>query len=397
MIQKACPSSMEATPTSPPPLPVRVGYLVSTRSYGGPERQIVGVARALDRSRFSLIIITFVCHPSEERPLLTEARNAGIPTATVHMPSTFDPRGISRLLRTLRDENVAVLCPFGYKADVLGWIAGRMLRLPLLATCGGWTGHSWSVRQYERVDRWVYRLMDRVIAVSEATRQQLICSGVPSGRVVLVPNAVDTQHFHPHGTSDLREKLGISAETVVVAAVARLSPEKGHRYLVEAFSRLSDKTPVHLVLAGDGPERVRLERTAASMALSQHITFLGWCEDVRQVYWASDIIALPSLTEGLPCAVLEAMACGKPVVASDVGGVAEALGRSGAGMLVPACDSLALAGALSDLIADPHVALRMGQSARRRAEGMTFGGNARRMEAAWGQLARNSDANRAQP
>ena len=381
MIQEACPSSMEATPTSPPPLPVRVGYLVSTRAYGGPERQIVGVARALDRSRFTPIIITFVCHPNEERPLLTEARKAGIPTATVHMPTTFDPRGAIRLIRLLRSTCVRLLCTRGYKGDILGLLAGRALSLPVVVTCGGWTGHTLLVRLYEWLDRFACRIADRVIAVSEAMRQQVIQMGGAPASVVVVPNAVDSEQFAPGDGSLARAEMGIPQDATVIASVGRLSPEKGHRYLVEAVSLLQSERPYHLLLVGDGPERARLEAMVKSLGLSPVTTFLGWRLDVVDLYRASDIVALPSLTEGMPNAALEAMACGKPVVASDVGGVAEALCCGEAGLLVPTAQPAALAGALSYLMERPELAQSLGQRGREKARRMTLALNAAALEA----------------
>ena len=380
MIQEARPSSTEPSPTSPPAPPVRVGYLVSTRSYGGPERQIVGVARALDRSRFSPIIITFVCHPSEERPLLTEARNAGIPTATVHMPSTFDPRGIHRLVRVLRSNSVGLLVTRGYKANTLGLMAGRLIGVPVVAVCGGWTAHTWSVRLYESLDRIALRHADQIAVVSEATREALIGAGIASRRIAVVPNAVDSTVFRPGDGTRLRKELGIGKETVVIAAVGRLSPEKGHSCLVEGFAHVRSRLPCHLLLAGDGPERPVLESLVLSSGLPTVTTFLGWHSDVREVYWAADIVCLPSLSEGMPNAVLEAMACGKPVVGSDVGGVRELLADNESGIVVPPGNACALARAITRLIEDRDLAGRIGRCALERAREMTFSRSARLLE-----------------
>ena len=394
MIQEARPSSTEPSPTSPPAPPVRVGYLVSTRSYGGPERQIVGVARALDRTRFSPIIITFVCHPSEERPLLTEARKAGIPTATVHMPTTFDPRGVQRLMRVLRSNSVGLLCTRGYKADILGLMAGRLIAIPLVAVCGGWTAHTWLIRLYESADRTALRHMDHVVAVSEAMRRTLIGAGIAPKRIAVAPNAVDATIFRPGDGTRLRKELSIEKDTLVIAAAGRLSPEKGHRYLVEGFAHVRSRLPCHLLLAGDGPERPVLESLVLSLGLRTVTTFVGWHSDVREVYWAADVVCLPSLREGMPNAVLEAMACGKPVVGSDVGGVRELLADNESGILVPPGDPQALARAVTRIVEDPELAERMGKCALDRAGEMTFWRTARLIENAYASTLRNSSGSR---
>lgn len=358
--------------------PCGVAYLVSTRSYGGPERQIVGAACKLDPGQFRPLIVTFICLRDERRPLLEEAAAAGLPTATVRMTATFDPRGVWGLLKVLRDHGIGLVNTRGYKADLLGLIGGRMLGLPVIATCGGWTGHTPMVRLYERLGRMAYRLADRVITVSEATRRKVIQFGVPPQRVVAVPNAVDTERFRPGDGSALRAQLGVSPGAVLVVTVGRLSPEKGHEHLVRAVGSQRDRSGIRLVLVGDGPERARLEQLVADQRLTGAVTFAGWRDDVAEFYHAADIIALPSLMEGLPNAMLEAMACGKPVVATDVGGVAEALGDTG--LVVPPGNTAAFAQALTRLVDDPGLARALGERARDRAAGMTFESNARRFE-----------------
>ena len=359
--------------------PVGVAYIVATQAFGGPERQIIGVLSELDRSRFDPVLISFTRYHGERRPVLVEAEAAGLATVAIRMTTPFDPRAIPLLARALRRHRVGIISPRGYKADLLGLLLGRLLGLPVVATCGGWTGHTWRVQFYERVDRMAYRFMDAIVAVSEATRRQVIGFGARPERVRVVPNAVDGRRYHPGDGTALRAELGIAPEATVIAAMGRLSPEKGHRYLVEAFAQLPRAKPLHLLFVGDGPERSRLEELAASRGVSD-VTFAGWQRDMAAFYRAADLVALPSLAEGLPNAVLEAMACAKPIVASDVGGVGEVIRDGETGLLVRPSDAAALRDALSRLVEDPSQAAALAQRAHAHAGGLTFTRNARLLE-----------------
>ncbi|UCH33718.1 MAG: glycosyltransferase [Armatimonadota bacterium] len=353
---------------------------MATRSHGGPERQILGVATRHERSRFRPLIVSFVSYHGERRPVLDEANRAGLPTAAVRMTATLDPRGVSGLARMLRQEAISLVATYGYKADILGLMAGRLVGVPVVATCGGWTGHTRLVCLYEALDKLALRLADRVIAVSEATRSALLQSGVDPRRIAVVPNAVDGERFRPGDGSRLRAELGVAPDTAVIVSVGRLSREKGHRYLIDAAAQLRSPQRIHLLFVGDGPEKPALERLVASHDMTAMTTFAGWRTDVVPFYRAADIVVLPSLTEGLPVALLEAMACGKPVVASDVGGVAEVLGASAYGLVVPPANPSALTNALACLVERRHFAHALAERARERATQMTFDTSVRLLE-----------------
>jgi glycosyltransferase involved in cell wall biosynthesis len=211
------------------------------------------------------------------------------------------------------------------------------------------------------------QLASAFIAVSAPIHAELEGAGIPAARIRAIPNGVDTRRFAPPGPAErrrLRRDLGLPPVPVVVYA-GRLSPEKGVDVLVDAWAEARRRGVVAtLCVVGDGPERGALERRARDRGVLGAVRFAGAIADVAPWLRAAEALVLPSRTEGLSVALLEAMSCGLPVVATDVGGTRAAAG--GAAVLVPPADPRALAEALAAVLADPARAALLGEAARRR-------------------------------
>lgn len=215
------------------------------------------------------------------------------------------------------------------------------------------------------------RLVDRVTAVSGAARQALIQAGIPPHKIEVIYSSVDCDHFRPDCAPDLRRQLGIPIDALVVGVVGHLTPRKGQRFLLQAAPAILERIPrACFLFCGEGESRQRLEQMAAALGASERVRFLGFMSDVRPVLQSLDVFVLPSEREALGVALLEAMAMGKPVVASCVGGIAEAVQHQQTGLLVPPADVEALSEALVTLLLDPAMRKRMGEQARLRAQGM---------------------------
>jgi glycosyltransferase involved in cell wall biosynthesis len=217
--------------------------------------------------------------------------------------------------------------------------------------------------------RWLYGQMDAVIAISRAVRDALASRGIPASAITVVPSGVDTARFAPTDSRAARSLLGVPDDVPVVAIVASLHPRKGHAFLLEALAELAARgvRPLCLV-AGTGPEgQALLERTEA-LGLASQLRWLGALGDVRPVFAAADVIVLPSLAEGLGVAAIEAMASGRPVVASAVGGIPELIRDGVEGLLVPAGDAHALATALERALVSAELRHSLGAAGRTRAD-----------------------------
>jgi glycosyltransferase involved in cell wall biosynthesis len=216
-------------------------------------------------------------------------------------------------------------------------------------------------------DRLVSRLVDRVIAVSEAARAFLITSkGYEARKIVVVPNGRDLSVFCPGaGGQAVRKELGIDRTTPLVGVVGRLEEQKGHVYLLEGWSAVLAEFPdARLLVVGEGTLRSMLERRVKELGIAHSVLFAGFRADVPRVLDALDVLALPSLYEGMPLTAIEGSAMAKPIVATAVDGTPEVIREGRTGRLVPPREPAALARALRALLADPAAAQRMGCAGR---------------------------------
>ena len=223
---------------------------------------------------------------------------------------------------------------------------------------------------YRALERLSNRCLHRAIAVSEATKRDWVRrTGIPADRVVTIHNGVDAHHFQ-RGRSQAaaRQELGLPNDgRLIVGGVGRLDAAKGFAYLIEAAAMLAADFPqLHLAIAGQGGLREELEELARRFGVANRVQFLGQCADVRIVYDALDVYAMPSLCEALPYALLEAIAHELPVAAATVGGIPEVIVEGETGFLTPPRDATALAAALRSLIESQDLRLRLGRAGRER-------------------------------
>ena len=305
----------------------------------------------------------------------------GVRAEIIPFRKTYDLAAAGRLAAFIRREKVEVLHSHSMLTNILSRIAGRWARVPVsvstehltMELARGGRGEGLSERlkavYYRRLDNFTSRLGDRVIAVSAAVRADLLEQGMDPGRVTVIQNGIEIPPLDPGAGRRTRAELGIPAETPVIGTVGRLSPQKDYPTLLQAASAVVAACPraVFLVL-GDGDLRLALEKRAEELGLGESFRFLGYRENVMAMVSAFDIFALSSLWEGLPLAVLEAMALARPVVATAVPGTAEALAQGGAGFTVPLRDHNSLAERIIELVEDPEQARRMGAEGRRQVE-----------------------------
>jgi glycosyltransferase involved in cell wall biosynthesis len=211
-----------------------------------------------------------------------------------------------------------------------------------------------------------------LVAVSEQVREAMLQNlrGVPAGRIVTICNSVDvTRYGNAARRAKLRADLRLGADDVVAAMVATFKEQKGHRFLLEALPDVVEQFPqFHILMIGDGALRSSMETLARDLHLEKCVHFLGNRSDVPDLLAASDLFLLPSLWEGLPMALVEAMASGLPSIATQVSGTSQVMLHSETGLLVPPASAEKLRAALVELLASPKIMKRMGNSARQRVE-----------------------------
>jgi glycosyltransferase involved in cell wall biosynthesis len=346
--------------------PVVLAELAGSAAYGGGERYLELLFDRLDRARYRALLIC-----PEPGPFVGRMKERGVETHLVHLAPLFNPIALWRLTRLLARERVTILQTHGARANFYGRIAGRLAGVPVIIS----TVHN-SLKDYESrlLTRWLYAtalrltllFVHRIICVSDSNRRDLIdeCPAA-AARIQTVYNGVDPSAFPSQpNRQKVRQELGITQGPVLVM-IARLTEAKGHRYLLQALPCLLETWPqLCCVFVGEGELHESLHRMAIDLGVERPCRFVGVREDIADILAAADVVVLPSLSEGFPFVLLEALAMGCPVVASRVNGVPELIEDHKTGLLVPARDPHALAMAIQEVLSDPIAASKMGAAGR---------------------------------
>jgi len=372
---------------------MHIVHLTASALYGGPERQMLGLAAALPSDHAS----TFLSFSEKGRcrPFLAAARTAGFDAAELRHDTPDFRSSVRELTAFLRGNVADVLITHGYKSNLLGRPAARRAGIPIVSVSRGWTGENLKVWCYEAIDRLHLRFMDRVVCVSAGQAERVRRAGVPVERVRMIRNGARLDAFtdlDPAGRDLLRGLAG--GDGPVVLAAGRLSPEKGFQVLVEAAPTiLAAVASARLVVFGDGPLRGPLERRVTALGLADRIRLPGFREDLDRLLPWADVVVLPSLTEGLPNVALEAAAAGVPVVATAVGGTPEVVLSGRTGFLVPAGDPNALAVRVAELLGNEGLARAFGAFGRQWVEEhFSFAAQARAYNRLFAELVPASEA-----
>jgi glycosyltransferase involved in cell wall biosynthesis len=347
--------------------PIRVLQVITSLGIGGAERLVVSAARGLSAPRFEHAI----CCLAERGPLAAEAEAAAVPVFCVdEFPGLRHPFAFARLIRIIRAFRPTIVHTHLQSASLYGRLAARLARVPVVVA----TEHNVYVGKagrYILVERVLARMTDAMIAVSGPVRQFLsVQLAVPPSTIRVIHNGVALDAPTPGGLAELRERLATDGPAAIrLGTVASLTAKKGHEVLLRAVARLRGNGIVcSLVVAGEGPERRRLELLSVQLGVNTHVHFLGHVPHPADVLDAIDVFVLPSLVEGLPLALLEAMYAGRACVATAVGGVPEVIKSGDNGLLVPPGDEVALVEAISTLVRSVDLRRRLGAAARRAVE-----------------------------
>ncbi|MCS7306650.1 MAG: glycosyltransferase [Thermoguttaceae bacterium] len=341
--------------------PLRVLFVITCMPVGGAETLLVELVRRMDRQRFR----PELCCLKYLGPL-GELLAKEIPAFTGLLAHKYDLRVLPRLWRLMRRRQTDAVVTVGTGGDKMFWgrLAAWLAGVPVICSALHSTGLPDRV---EWLNRQLAPLTDAFIAVAQTHAQYLAkYEGCPPDRIYVIPNGVDTQRFRPRPKNlPLATQLGIPAEVPVVGIVAALRPEKNHELFLAAARRVSQTRPQTLFLiVGDGQRRADLEQLAASLGLADRVRFTGTRSDIPEVLSLLDVFVLCSHMEANPLSILEAMASGKPVVATSVGSIPEHLQDGKTGFLVPPGNVHRLADRILWLLDHPAQASQMGQLAR---------------------------------
>ena len=379
--------------------PRTIALCITELDVGGAERALATLATGLDRDRFRPIVYclgprpdahpSFGASPPSGAPasLVPRLESAGVEVHCLGARGAGDTiRTLGKLTALFRAHRPALVQTFLFHANLLGRLAARRARVGRVV-CG--------IRVAERRKRWhlwldrlTHRMVDRYVCVSNSVREFSATAGrLPAAKLTVIPNGVDGAGTAAAVPADLAA-LGVPQGASTLVSVGRLDFQKGLDWLLETCPQwLPDAKDWHLLLVGAGPEQRRLRAQAAASGFGDRIHMAGWRGDVAEILAASQLLLLPSRWEGMPNVLLQAMAAGLPVLATEVEGVAELLGPDAPAQTVPFGDTPGWSVKLRQLLADGPLRRHIGERNRARAAAeFAVGPMLQRYQSLWSEL-----------
>jgi len=318
--------------------------------YGG-ETVILNLSRALKQTKYNSIVGCLTGFHQDKPALGKEAEAKGLDVAYFPMRMKFDPFVLGKIGKVVQQRKVKIIHTHGYKSNLLGLIVAKASNVSIITT-----NHLFppmpledkKLQFYSKCDIYfTMKYLDKIVAVSEAIKEKLIAKGVNKSKIVVSENGIDIGDYDTPVNFDktaLRKAFNINDNAFVVGTLGRLTPQKGHVFLLEAVKKvLSKNIPVIVIIAGDGFLKNKLMEYSRKLNISDNIIFLGFRNDTINLLKLMDVFVMSSIDEGLPMAMLEAMASRLPVIVTSVGDIPKVIIDNKNGILVEPSNSNMLA------------------------------------------------------
>jgi len=343
--------------------PAKILHLRASTSFGGAEKLMLSCFKKMKQEDFSLFLLGIVKKKRENSSIVEKARESGIASFYLYYRWKFGIYSVFSLVSFLKKNQITIVHSHGYRENILVFFSSWLCDVWKISTVHGWTTHGWR----KRIDKIILKRFDIITVPSEEIVDELIQAGIKKEKITLLRNVIDPEALEDRSQSlSFRKEFNIPQDMFTVTYIGRISPEKGLHYLLESASHVKEKIPgIKIVIAGDGTELDILKNHVRKTGLENHVIFTGYREDVGSILRASDVFVNPSLTEGFPLSILEAMYCKVPVVATAVGGIPEIMKTGESGILIEPRNSEELADALVMLFKDSKARERISQNAYR--------------------------------
>ncbi|MBC2714604.1 MAG: glycosyltransferase family 4 protein [Desulfobacteraceae bacterium] len=357
---------------------INVAFILTPIDFGGAERVSLNLLKAYDREKYNIVPVLLI-RPWEEKTFFAREveklsiEYLSIPVAIRPLEDGKDYFRILNCYRILfsilRKETFSIIHTNGYFADIIGIPLAKFFRIPHMSTCHGYIDNDINLKLYNIIDIFLLKYSNQIISVADNIKNKLIKRGISENKISTITNAVLLPTLTSKEISKkrilIRRELNIKNDETLIGYVGRLSKEKGLKYLLTAGKELLDAgLPVKIILIGDGPLREDLKALMDNLGLQNYVIITGFKEDVTAMLPALDMFILPSLTEGTPMALLEAMSYGIPVVATLVGGIPKVINNRKNGLLVSPSNSSEIVNAVMELINDKNLWEKISQGSK---------------------------------
>jgi glycosyltransferase involved in cell wall biosynthesis len=338
---------------------VKVLQLISSGGYYGAENMLLNLCASQQKAGCENGLMLFYNVHAPNVEFYERARCRGLSVRMVHCQGRADWRAVRQIEECIHEDGIQLLHTHGYKADLYGYVAARRCGKPIVATCHNWVGGTAALGIYNHLDRMALKRFHGLAAVSDSVAQRLLDSGVAPKKVRTIANGIDVEPFERARPLPVFDFDG----NKVVGMVARLDLQKGCEFLLRAARELCEAFPgLKVVIVGEGPDRHAIENMIQRLGLNSNVILAGQHSDMPSIYAALDIFVLPSLNEGLPMTILEAMAASRPVIATRVGAIPRVVKDGETGLLVDPGDVNGLRNALAQLLSDSDFCSRLGSA-----------------------------------
>ena len=341
---------------------LKVLQLIPTLDRSGAEKQMVLLCKGLPRDRFEVEAAAL----TRLGPFEAELREAGIPLTLIGKPLKIDPFAMERLTRFMKAKRFDVVQTWVFAANSYGRVAARRAKVPVVVTAE-MAVDLWKSRGHLAIDRALAKWTDRLVGNSHAVVDFYRKAGIPEDKLAMIYSGVADEPIPEFDRAAVRQEFGWPPDAPVIVFIGRLMAQKAVADLIAALDILQHVRPdLKTLIIGQGPLRDELIETAHKFDLDDKVRFTGHREDAQRILGAADLLVLPSLYEGLPNVVLEAMRLGKPVVATSAPGTSEVVVDGETGLLVPLQNPTELARAIRKVLGDAELARKMGEAGQRR-------------------------------
>lgn len=329
-------------------------HLISSSGLLGAERVVIELSKGLQ--------VMHNCHPvigaikniyNPHTEIVDEAIGNNINSVVFPCKSQFDIKLIFSIKEFIKNNRIDIVHCHGYKSNLYGLLASQK-KIPSVTTNHNWLKSHWKLKVYCFLDNLWIRYFDRIVAVSEEIRDEMIRYKIPEKKIRIIDNGIDVNRFDKTIPDEkLKRELGLNGNCAVIGTIGSLKYEKGHEYLLKAAKEvLESHAAIKFLIVGGGPLRNSLEDEAKNLGIAGNVIFTGYRKDVAELLSVMDIFVLPSVKEGLPMVLLEAMAAKKPIIATRVGAVSKVIRDNETGILVEPGDVSALQRAIGNLLND---------------------------------------------